>query len=228
MLDPLFSEAWCHAAGGHTVLGRRLHPLCALDLLALEAVNSPFLVDNESVKVEVADLLLAIWILSNDHPKDCTIANLELNDDGQKWMKAIAGTIDMERDCPVIVSHFKDYWSLPEMMRTIAENPLTPTGSPWMLSRVIMVCRTLHVPLYEAWTMGIGQLIWYCCSIEEQDNSDSRIVGPSMREQLELAKDAYKIHTPAEGESEEAFAKRLGLTVEQLREMRPPAAPKAS
>ena len=39
MLDPLFSEAWVHRPVAHVVLGRKLHPFCALDLLALQIID---------------------------------------------------------------------------------------------------------------------------------------------------------------------------------------------
>lgn len=217
MLDPLFSEAWIHAPGGHRVLGRQLHPLCALDLLALEAINSPFLVDG--ARAEASDLVLAIWILSNDHPRDCTVGRLELDAAGKVWLESIAQPIDLASECPKVVIYFEDYWSLPEMMRTIADNPLTPYGAPWMLRHVETVCRRLHVPLYEAWTMGIGQLIWHCCSIEESENEESRIVGPAMRDRLAAAKDSYKVTDRINGETDDQFAARLGVPVASLRAM---------
>ena len=49
--DPRFLEAWVNRRD-HRVFGRRLHPLCLLDLVALEAVASPFLPDEDE---EAAD-----------------------------------------------------------------------------------------------------------------------------------------------------------------------------
>lgn len=217
MLDPLFSEAFVHAPSGHTILGRKLHPLCAMDLLVLEALASPFLLDG--AEAVLSDLLLAVWILSNDHPRDCTVGTLELNADGKAWVASLEGKIDLERDCEAVGTFFKDYFSLPEMMRTVADNPLTPAGAPWMLRHVLMVVRQLHIPLYEAWTMGIGQLIWYCCAIEEMDNEDSRIVGPSMRAQLAAAKDSFQVLKPENGETEQQFADRIGLPLADVQIM---------
>ena len=215
MLDPRFSEAFVHRPGGHTILGRTLHPLCALDMLALEAINCPFLVDGG--RVEIADLVLAVWILSNPHNPDCTVSHLELDADGEAWLDKITPTIDMKEDCARMQKYIEDYWSLPEMMRTIAENPLTPYGCPWMMSRVITVCRAIGVSWFEGWTMGIGQLIWICCSIEEMDNSDSRIVSPEIRAMLDAAKNSHKVYTQKAGESDEDFAARIGIPVENAR-----------
>lgn len=219
MLDPLFSEAFVHAPGGHSILGRKLHPLCAMDLLVLEAVNSPFLIDGNDVTAGVEDLILFIWVVSNDHPKDGSVGSLELDDAGKKWLEAIKGQVDMDRDCAAVGTFFKDYWSVPEMMRDVAENPLTPYGAPWMMRHVIMAARYLRVSLYEAWTMPIGQLIWYCCAIEESEASGSRIVGMSMREKLEEAKKSYQIVKPESGESEEAFCARIGVSVSSYHAM---------
>ncbi len=215
MLDPLFSEAFIHAPRGHTILGRSLHPLCALDFLALEAINSPFLLDGS--KAEISDLLLAIWILSNPHPRDCTIDHLELDDAGKAWVDSLAGQIDMERDCALVVTYFEDYWSLPEMMRTIADQAMTPYGCPWMLSRVISASRVLHIPIFDAWTMGIGQLLWYCCAIEEMDSNDSRIVSTDMRKLLDAAKSAFSLTHRKDDETHEQFAERLGLSADTLK-----------
>jgi len=211
MLDPLFNEAWVHAPKGHTVLGRALHPLCALDLLELEAINSPFLLDG--ARIEVPHLLLAVWILSNPHPEDGSLGNLEPSED---WIKSLAGTVNLEKECGRMVAYIEDYHSLPEVMRDIAEKPRTPSGCPWMLSKVITICRYLHVPLRDAWLMPIGQLVWYCAALEEMQNEGTQIVGAELRADMEKAKTAFKIMARQDGESDQAYAARLGVSAAQL------------
>lgn len=209
MLDPLFREAFCHAAQGHTVLGRKLHPLCAFDLLVLEAIDSPFVADQGSV--DASDLILAVWLLSNPIPEDLTIGNLELGTAGEAWLARVGPAIDLRRDCDLIQAHFADYYSLPEVMTDVAKNPLTDLGAPWMLSTVISVCTKLHLPLRAAWTMGIGQLLWYRAGLAEMENPDMRIVGQAMRDEMDKARQPQVVFRMEPGETLADFAKRTGL-----------------
>lgn len=214
MLDPVFHEAWVHAPAGHTVLGRRLHPFCALDIVALESVGSPFL--DRGSKVEVPDLLLGVWILSHDHPRSCSIENLELGDEGRRWVKKIKRKIDLQADVSKVGAYIEDYYAVPEMMREHIEEPMLPYGTPWILSNVLAVVKNLHVPLYEAWTMEAGKLLWYCCALEEATDPNSRIIGKELRDQMELARkngvQEFKIEP---GESLADLAKRVGCTEEE-------------
>src|SRR5580693_5008109 len=208
MLDPIFQEAFCHRPGGHRVLGRELHPLCALDLLALESINSPFLYDG--AKCEVQDLVIAVWLLSNDPPADLTVHHLELDEEGRAWLSGLTGKIEMERDCRAVLSYMADYYALPEMFRQTASNPITALGAPWMLATVVYVAGKLHLSLREAWTMGIGQLFWYRASIEEQE-TEHRIISPEMREEMKKAETNSRSFKMEIGESLADFSKRVGI-----------------
>ena len=210
MLDPVFIEAVCHKPGGHTILGRALHPLCAHDLLCLEAIKSPFLTDGATVTME--DLVLAVWLLSHEAPADLTVSHLELDATGRHWLKKLmAAGVDLQAETDRLLSYLKDYYSPPEMMRDQLQNS-QPLGSPWMLTLVVVVCGKLGISLREAWTMGIGQLIWYRSSIEEQE-TESRIVGPELREQMDRAREGPAVLKLEPGESIEDFAARGGLSV---------------
>lgn len=211
MLDPLFREAFCHAPQGHTVLGRKLHPLCAFDLLSLEAIGSPFL--EVEGKCEVADLLLAVWILSNPIAEDLTIGHLELGYSGKTWVTSVTKQLDMARDCGLVTDHFKDYYSAPEVMidKPSETNPLTGAGAPWIFSIVVTVCRQLHVPLRTAWTMGVGQLLWYRATLMEQDDPDRRIVSQALREEMARAAQPQQVFKLEPGETIESFSERTGI-----------------
>lgn len=212
MLDPLFREAFCHSAQGHTVLGRKLHPLCAFDLLSLEAIDSPFL--KGDVTVDASELILAVWLLSNPVPDDLTIGHLELTPAGETWLADIGPTIDMRRDCDLLQAYIADYYSVPEIISDKLSNPLTDLGAPWMLSTVINVCSKLHLPLRTAWTMGIGQLIWYRSAIAEMENPEVRIMGEAMRAEIAAARAPQVIYKMEVGETIEVFAARVNLPVE--------------
>lgn len=163
---------------------------------------------------EVSDLLLAIWILSNPIPEDLTIGNLELNAAGKTWVKSITRQIDLERDCKLIALYIADYYSAPEMMADKSDNPLQALGAPWLLSMVVSVCRHLHFPLRLAWTMGIGQLLWYRASIMEMDDPEKRIVSPDLRQEMEQVSKPQVVMKMEPGETIQQFAERVGLPIE--------------
>ena len=212
MLDPLYMEAWVHAPAGHTVLGRRLHPFCALDLVALDCVQSPFM--RQGSLCTVTQLLQAIWILSNPHAEDCTIEHIDSSPASQEWVRTLEGKVDLVRDCAAIENYIKDYYSLPELISQPEASPMDLLGAPWMLSSVIKVCRALHVPLREAWTMGIGQLLWYRAAVEEIDDANSRIIGPLLRAEMDRSAAAAKVFKMNPGETLADFAARAGLAEE--------------
>jgi hypothetical protein len=210
MLDPLFQEEFCHAPAGHTVLGRKLHPFSAFDLLTLQAVDSPFARDEDEVVCEIHDLFFAVWLLSNPHSETLSIENLELGEEGEKWVASVMPNLDLERDAALVTRYIRDYFSPPEVLREIKTNPLSALGCPWLLTTVVSVCRNLHIPLREAWTMGIGQLLWYRCSIEEQD-TDSRVISPEMRKLMAQAEQGAKVHAMIPGESLACYCARTGI-----------------
>src|SRR5579871_4004038 len=224
MLDPVFHEAWVHAPGGHTILGCRLHPFCALDIVALDSIKSPFLRKGETATVP--DLLLAVWILSHDHPRTCSIEHLELDAAGRQWVREVTRRrwwevvlfrrprrlLDLVRDVAKVGAYIDDYYAVPEMFREDAQEEFLPYGTPWILSNVLAVVKNLHVPVYDAWTMEVGKLLWYCCALEEATSDKSRIIGQELREQLNLAEKGGASFKVEPGESLADLAKRVGCT----------------
>lgn len=183
----------------------------------MEAIASPFLIEGAVANVE--DLLLAIWLLSNDHPSDLTVSNLELDSAGKEWLDGLTGQIDMERDVASVIKYMADYYSMPKMFRNVAERPMTPLGCPWMLSTVVTVVAKLHIPLRDAWLMGIGQLLWYRCSIEEQESPDSRVIGAELSKEMEKAETAAKVFTLNPGETIAEFSARTGIDEETAKNL---------
>lgn len=160
---------------------------------------------------ELKDLIAAVWILSNPHAETLTVENLELGEAGQKWLAEVMPAINMERDVKAVLQYIHDYFSPPEVLRHLKSTPVSGLGAPWILTTVVSVCRALNIPLREAWTMGIGQLLWYRCSIDEQDSPDSRIIGPEMRALMAQAEASSKVHEIKPGESLSAFSGRTGI-----------------
>lgn len=210
MLDPLFKEAFCHRLGGHTVLGRKLHPFCAFDILTLESIDSPFL--KPGALCEIYDLVLVVWILSNPVAQDLTISHMELDAAGETWLKEIGPTIDMERDVAAVSAYMNDYYSAPEIMAGVDKKTPDELGAPWILSAVIGIVSKLHISLYAAWTMGIGQLMWYRGAIFEMEVPDLRIINDELRARLKEVEKGPVIFQLEPGEDMPAFAKRVGIS----------------
>jgi hypothetical protein len=215
MLPPEFHEAWVHAKRGHKILGRRLHPFCALDIVALEAVASPVL--HEGAPSSAADLLLAIKILSHDHPRSCSIEGLEMTwrDRLWIWWLRLTGRLNVEEVAARLKAYLDDYYAVPDMMREQVDEPGLPYGTPWVLSVVMGVVKNLNVPLYDAWTMDAGKLLWYAGALEEATDSKARIVGKELREQMELAeKNGCQTFKVEPGETAADLARRIGVSEE--------------
>ena len=212
MLDATFREAFCHQAGGHTILDRKLHPFCAFDCLSLEAIASPLL--HDGAECAIPDLAIALWICSNPTPDDLSIGNLELGPEGEVWFSGIIKDVNLVRDTLLFARYVKDYFSLPEIMSEVAKRPITELGAPWMLSTVCMVCNRLNLSLRDAWTMGIGQLIWYRAGITELE-TDSRIVSPELRDEMAKAKTGSKKFAMEPGETLDQFSERIGISAQE-------------
>jgi hypothetical protein len=195
VIDPLFIEAWRHAE--HRILGRTLHPLCALDILALEIERSPLL--RNGAMLTPQDLILAVWILSTPPHPQCDVPVVTPD---PEWAKHYLRVMLEEEGAlkygnAAIQAYFEDYWSIPEVQREISRTQSTPLGCPWMFSSVMMVCKALHYPMYDCWTMPIGKLIWHRTGLDEME-SNLRVVTPESRAQAEEDLAAARSYTPAE------------------------------
>lgn len=159
----------------------------------------------------MADLILAIWILSNPVSEDLTIGHLELNAPGKAWVNRIRKQIDMPRDCALVTAYIADYYAPPEIMSDKEANPLNNLGAPWIFSLVIGVVRHLHLPLREVWTMGMGQLLWYRAALMELDDPTKRIIDDTLRAEMKKAREPQVLYKMEPGETIEVFAARVGL-----------------
>ena len=162
----------------------------------------------------IPDLAIALWICSNPTPDDLSIGNLELGPEGEVWFSGIIKDVNLVRDTLLFARYVKDYFSLPEIMSEVAKSPITELGAPWMLSTICMVCNRLNLSLRDAWTMGIGQLIWYRAGITELE-TDSRIVSPELRDEMAKAKTGSKKFAMEPGETLDQFSERIGFSAQE-------------
>ncbi len=178
--DPRFLEAWVNRSD-HRVLGHRLHPLCFLDLLTLDAINSPFITTGASC--DGADFLLAVLLLSRPHTSlevNPTLPHPSLRD------RLRLHCCDMKRENAALQAYFDDYFSTLEMWRPDSGDK--KCQSPWILGTVCFLLSHTSLSEWRIWTGPIGQMLCYANGIEEQISS-SQVVSLEEQELMKEMRD---------------------------------------
>lgn len=176
-MDPRFLEAWVNRAD-HRVFGRKLHPLCYLDLLALGAVNSPFLPGAEEERT-ATDYYVAVQILSR------RIKSLEITDRiGRVGLVRcyLYSRYDLNEANAALQAYFDDYFTTLEMWRPEAGGGRC--GAPWLLAQVTFLLMHTNLTERQIWTAPAGQMMCYGAAVEEQLSS-SQVVSEEEREAME-------------------------------------------
>lgn len=170
--DPRFLEAWVNRRD-HRVLGHLLHPLCFLDLLTLDAIDSPLVV--EDGVVTESDFLLAVLLLSRPH-RDLEINPIMPHPTLRDRLRLRC--CDTKSEVAALKAYFDDYYSVLEMWRE--PNDGKKCQAPWILGTVTFLLSHTRLSEWRIWTGPVGQMLAYAASAEEQLGS-SQIV--SMEEQ---------------------------------------------
>lgn len=173
--DPRFLEAWVNRCD-HRVLGHNLHPLCLLDLLTLDALDSPFVA--EGAQATSADFLLAVLILSRPHSGirvNPVLPGPTLRD------RLRLRFCDLARENAALQAYFDDYYSTLEMWRPNSDGKRCQ--SPWILGVVTFLLSHTTLTEERIWTAPIGQVLCYANSLEEQ-LSDSQVISPEEQEAM--------------------------------------------
>lgn len=165
----LFYESRIHR--GHKVLGFRLRPLCLLDLVALEAIGSPFAAGGRVPTG--ADLATAVRLLSRPHRDDLSIDADALKPSRLLRMRLRLAdvTIELRKFNAYLDDHFTPVATWRERGEGGRGNPL---GSPWIQTLATFVSRETSMTQREIWTGPIGHVLWLAASVEEQ-MSDARV-----------------------------------------------------
>ena len=177
--DPRFLEAWVNHAG-HRVFGRKLHPLCFLDLVALEVVDSPFLPGSKNRACATRhDFNLAVHILS------APIKSLELSDRIARpslVSRMVFSRYDLAKANAALQAYFDDYFTTLEMWREPSAGK--SCQAPWVLAQAAFLMQHTSLSEWRIWTAPIGQMLCYCAALEEQ-LSQSQVVSPEERKIME-------------------------------------------
>ena len=163
-MDPRFLEPWVNRAD-HRVFGRKLHPLCFLDVLALSAINSPFMV-GEHGDADLTDFIIAVEILARP------IRSLEVSDRigcVPKWRALWCAFYDLKKANAQLQAYFDDYFTTIEMLR--GTDGGKKLGAPWILSHATFLLHNTTLDERRIWTAPIGQMMCYSAALEEQLSS---------------------------------------------------------
>lgn len=166
-----FYESRIHTE--HAVLGRKLRPLCLLDLLALEAIESPFV---RGGHVRAHDVAIAVNLLSKPIQKNLSI-DADFTAPGF-FLKIRAGVSEifgtLSHDVKKLEDYVGDYMSAAEMWRPNTSGDSTPLGAHWIQTLAAFLLRETNLTQTEIWTHPVGQILWIVAAVEEQ-TTQSRV-----------------------------------------------------
>lgn len=163
--DPLFLEAWVNRQD-HRIFGRRLEPLSLWHLLALDAIDSPFLPDGDD-EATISDYLLAAAILSKRVPHDLQIDPEKIAPSRMSIMRAIPFGLAQKKANAKLRAYFDDYWSALQIWPD-SDEPRVTIGAPWILAKVAFLLRNTNLSEYRIWSAPIGQILCYEAALLEQ------------------------------------------------------------
>ncbi len=178
-MDSRFLQSWFNSE--HTVLGRKLHPFCAYDVLILAAAESPFVAESEGpVPYDFTDLEKAVWICSNE-PKYFLDARMSegVIDRARMWWWGRTIRRQLERSPKRFIrqqgdafnAYLEDFNAGPKFWAD--EKPGGTVRAPWILANVTFVIRNTNFSAEEAWRLPLGQLFWYSAGLAEQMGTSS-------------------------------------------------------
>nr|DAF31955.1 MAG TPA: hypothetical protein [Caudoviricetes sp.] len=156
-----FYEAFINCE--HRVLGKKLLPLSLRHCLYLEAIGSPYMdvINGLETQVYRRDLELAVLICSSNSD---ILGKLSRANFVQNWHMKLH---PFKRNATRFLSYLGDYVSIPEIWDN-GESGVN-LNTPWILSRAAMLLAKTSMSRDEIWTMPIGELLWYCAALGEQD-----------------------------------------------------------
>lgn len=163
--DPLFLEAWVNRQD-HRIFGRRLEPLSLWHLLALDAIDSPFLPDGGD-DATISDYLLAVAILSKKVPVDLQVDPEGIVPSRMSVLRAIPFGRKQKDANAKLRAYFDDYWSALQIWPD-GDESRTPIGAPWILAKVAFLLRNTNLTEHRIWSAPIGQILCYEAALLEQ------------------------------------------------------------
>lgn len=165
-LDKKFLEAMF--PGHHTVLGRKLNPFCLWHVVALEAIQSPFILDKPPTFI---DLFLAVKICSSENKdvlsliKITPLSRLKITIDSMVFW--------FNQELAKFRHYLESHLVYPQLW-------FPPTGkrlkAPWPMINLVLILRHTSLHPDEIWDMPLGEVLWLSASIAEQIGAETEIM----------------------------------------------------
>jgi len=161
-MDPLFLESFLNVE--HRVLGRVLRPLCLWHHLNLDLAQSPF-VGYDSPKDSRA-LILAVRIC-RARP-DSTFQMLP-----QKKTPTHLFFRSLSHHTELFECYVRDFFAPPRFFKKSGSKS---PAAPWPLYVVSRLMRYGNFSADQAWTLPIGQALWFSAALGEAGGEESALV----------------------------------------------------
>jgi hypothetical protein len=171
-MDARFLQSWFNS--DHRVLGRKLHPFCLYDALILAADGSPFVAEEEGpVPYSLSDLQVAVAVCSGDPHRflggrfmSGWWERLRVRAWGWRIRRAMRrdpGYLDRQGEA--FNAYLLDHNAGP---RFWSDGEASEMRAPWLLANVTFLISKTSLDREEAWTMPLGQALWYAGTLAEQ------------------------------------------------------------
>ncbi len=170
-MDSRFQEAWFNAP--HRVLDRDLLTFSLERSVVLALIDSPFVSGDPDARCTLSELQFSVEVCSRDLGP---IFGCRFNVTRWAKLKTLLWTSrcrlrygsaeGLELECRKFIAYVNDYFSPPRLW-TDKNGASTKLTAPWALSHAAFLIRNGFSERH-AWTMPVGQAMWYCMAISEQ------------------------------------------------------------
>lgn len=154
-------------------MGYKLTPFSLRHMLYLQALNSPFLSEENKIPTP-KDILVLLRICSSTHPSEAfsdvtigdriRVAFMEVNP--RYFFKALLQIKEYIEVCTTVPKT----WEKPDEVQKVKEN------IPGPLSMATSLMSKLHLKKEEAWEMTLGQAVWYLTAYAVGEGADIKIL----------------------------------------------------
>ena len=175
-MTPTASLFECLTNVPHTVLGKRLKPLCLLHLLWLYHIGSPLV--NTAKETTLADLQTAVVICSSTTPEEI-LGKLKADGIRQRLWKLYTRKQPLEEQILKFIAYYTDYFSLPDFQDSTETKD---DKIPWLMLCASALVKNTGWDANTVWTMPVGQVIWYNLSFGYITTGESNIVSDKQLE----------------------------------------------
>jgi hypothetical protein len=173
----------------HTVLGRRLQPLCLFHLLWLYLIQSPLIITNKETTLK--DLEIAVLICGSKN--DSEIFKL-LDGKEQNTLQKISNYFwrrrnrkrDFQSELKKFIAYNDDYIALPRFLPK--EDGEANEKIPWLLLHATSLIKATGWSEETVFSMPIGKVMWFNLALGFLATGETRIMSDKEQQAVEALK----------------------------------------